>query len=145
MPIIALILSSLVFWTFYWFIRMGGVDHLRAKRAQRQEAERLAKARASHRSAPLRAIDDPRDAAVILMLVIARENGDPTREHMAKIETIAHATFGFDPDIVGRMTQARFLAGRADSFSQAAALFSDLFNKRLTGEEKQDLLRMLEE
>ena len=31
MPIIALVLSTLAVWTVYWFIRMGGVDHFRAK------------------------------------------------------------------------------------------------------------------
>ena len=145
MPVIALILSTLAFWTLYWFVRMGGIDHIQAKRAQRKDAERLARARAVERSAPLRAIDDPRDAAVILMLLMARETGDPTREQIAAIERIVRATFGFEHDLNARMTQARFIASRADSFAQAAALFADLFNKKLTRDEKRELVEMVEE
>jgi hypothetical protein len=39
------------------------------------------------------------------------------------------------------MTQARFVASRADSFAQAAVLFADLFNKRLTPDEKRHLVQ----
>jgi hypothetical protein len=42
------------------------------------------------------------------------------------------------------MTQARFIASRADGFEQAAGLFSDLFNKSLTANEKLELVAMLE-
>jgi hypothetical protein len=43
------------------------------------------------------------------------------------------------------MTAARFIASRADGFEQAAGLFSDLFNARLTAGERQELVGMLEE
>jgi uncharacterized tellurite resistance protein B-like protein len=92
------------------------------------------------RSAPLRAIDDPRDTAMVLMLLIARENGDPTREQIAAIEKLVCATFGFGHELAARMTQARFIASRADSFAQA-----DLFNKKLTIDEKCELVAMVEQ
>ena len=145
MPVIALILSTLAFWTIFWFVRMGGVDHIQAKRTQRKEAERLANARAVERIAPLRAIDDPRDAAVVLMLLMARETGDPTREQITAIEKIVRATFGFEHDLRARMTQARFIASRADSFAQAATMFADLFNKKLTLDERRQLVEMVED
>jgi hypothetical protein len=145
MPIAALILSTLALWTVYWFVRMGGIDHFRAKQAQRNEADRLAKAQAAARDAPLRTVDDPRDAAVILMLLMAREGGDPTREQIAAIEGIARATFGFEHDLRDRMAQARFIASRAIGFAQAAVVFADLFNKRLTVDEKRQLVDMVEE
>jgi uncharacterized tellurite resistance protein B-like protein len=144
MPIIALVLSTLTVWTIYWFVRMGGIEHFRAKQAQRKEADRLARAREAKRNAPLRAIDDPRDAAVILMLLMAREGGDPTREQIAAIEKIMRTSFGFEHDLRARMTQARFIASRADSFAQAAAQFADLFNKKLTLDEKRELVEMVE-
>ena len=31
MPIFLAILSTLTFWTIYWFIRMGGIEHFQAK------------------------------------------------------------------------------------------------------------------
>jgi uncharacterized tellurite resistance protein B-like protein len=145
MPIIVLVLSTLTLWGIYWFVRMGGIDQLRAAHAQRKEVERLVRARDSERIGPLRAVDDPREAAVILMLLMARASGDPTREQIAAIEKIVRATFGFEHDLRERMTQARFIASRADSFAQAAGLFADLFNKKLTLDEKRELVEMVEE
>jgi uncharacterized tellurite resistance protein B-like protein len=139
MPIIVAIISTLAFWLIYWFVRMGGMEQIQAARTQR----RLLKARASDHIAPLRAVEDPRDAAMILMLLIARVDGDPTREHIAAVQTSARATFGFNHDLAARITQARFIAGRATSFEQAAAIFADLFNKRLTVDEKLQLVDMV--
>jgi hypothetical protein len=53
--------------------------------------------------------------------------------------------FGFDADLVERMTQARFIASRAESFEQAAGVFSDLFSQRLTAAERGELLAMVED
>src|ERR1051325_1982450 len=119
MPVIALILSTLVFWVIYWFFRMGGLDHIQEARAQRRDAERKRKALESQRSAPLQAIDDPREAAIVLMLLIARGGDAPTREQYAAVEDPARRVFGFERDLAERMTHARFVASRADSFEQA--------------------------
>ena len=145
MPIIALVLSTLAFWMFYWFVRMGGVDHIRASSEKRKEEARRAAARERERTACLRAVDDPREAATILMLLIARVGGDPTKEHITAIERLIRVTFGFERELTERMTAARFIASRAEGFEQAAGLFSDLFNARLTTGERQELLGMLEE
>src|SRR5580700_2373636 len=106
MPIILVILSTLAFWSLFWFVRMGGIEHVQAGRTKRKEEARLAEARATSRNAPLRAIDDPREAATILMLLIARTGGDPTREQIAAIETMVQATFGLDQELAAHMTQA---------------------------------------
>ena len=145
MPIIGLILSSLLMWSAYWFFRLGGLDRLLSRRELRKDMQRVAKARESQHLAPLSAVEDPRDAAIILMLLMAREGSDPTREDIAMIEKIARHHFGFGDELGARMTQARFAASRAQSFAQASALYSDLFNKKLTPEEKRELLEMMEE
>jgi hypothetical protein len=144
MPIIGVALLTLAFWTFYWFVRMGGINVIQAKRAQHKAAADAAVAQAAKRAAPLRAIDDPREATTILMLLIAREGGDPTREQISAIEQTIRTTFGFEHDLAERMAQARFIASRADGFVQAAAVFADLFNKRLTPDEKRQLVGMVE-
>jgi hypothetical protein len=82
---------------------------------------------------------------MVLMVLMAHEGGDPTREHIAAIEKIAQSTFGFGSELAARMTQARFIASRADSFAQGAALFADLFNKKLTRDEKRQLVGMVQE
>ena len=45
MPIILLIVSTLAFWTLYWFVQMGGIDHFRRQKAQRKEEAQRQKAR----------------------------------------------------------------------------------------------------
>jgi hypothetical protein len=45
MPVVAVIVLTLAFWGIYWFVRMGGIDHFRAKSAQRKDEARKALAR----------------------------------------------------------------------------------------------------
>ena len=145
MPVIVMIVSGLAFWTLYWFVQMGGIEHLQRRWKQREDDAKRTAAREASRLAPLRAVDDPRDAATILMLLIARANGDPTRERIALIENKLRTVFGFERELTERMTQARYLAKQTDSFEQAAAVFAEMFTKRLTSDERHKLVEMLEE
>ena len=70
---------------------------------------------------------------------------DPTREQIATIEGKLRSVFGFERDLAERMTQARFIARQADSFEQAARVFGDLFRRRLTADERRELVDMLED
>jgi hypothetical protein len=144
MPIVVLVASTFLFWVIYWFIRMGGVDHFRELSARRKDEARRAQARELEQMAPLRAIDDPGDAATVLMLLIPRGR-DPTARQIATIEETMRVVFGFDHDVNERLTHARFIANRAQSFAQAAGLFADLFNKQLTAEERRALVGIVEE
>jgi hypothetical protein len=144
MPVVVLLASTLAFWVIYWFVRMGGVDHFRELSARRKQEARRAQAQELQRTAPLRAIDDPRDAATVLMLLIPRGR-DPTPPQIATIEETMRAVLGFGNDLNERLTHARFIASGAQSFAQAAGLFADLFNKRLTADERRELVDMVEE
>jgi hypothetical protein len=144
MPIVVLVASSLLFWGIYWFVRMGGVDHFREQSKRRKQDARRAEARELERSAPLRAVDDPRDAATVLMLLIPRGR-DPTAKQIATIEETMRAVLGFADDVNERLTHARFIAGCAQSFAQAAGLFAHLFNNRLTADERRELVGIVEE
>jgi hypothetical protein len=144
MPIIAVVLMTLTLWGIYWFVRMGGIDHWRNRSAQRKQEARLAEVRELDKTAQLRAIDDPREAAIVLMMLIPR-GGDPTSEQIATIEKTALNTFDFGGELVGRMTQARHIAGRAGTFEQAVKIFFNLLNKRLTTNERRELVTMIED
>jgi hypothetical protein len=78
-------------------------------------------------------------------VLIARQNGDPTREQIAFIEERMRSVFGFDRDLAERMTHARFIAAQAESFAQAAAVFAALFRRRLTDAECRELIDMIED
>src|SRR5262245_54625853 len=98
MPIAVLLVSTLAFWVIYWFIRMGGVEHFRELSARRKGEARRAQARELERTAPLRAVDDPRDAATVLMLLIPRGR-DPTAGQLAAIEQTMRVVLGFEQDV----------------------------------------------
>jgi uncharacterized tellurite resistance protein B-like protein len=144
MPVVVMIVGTLALWGIYYFVRFGGLDHLREQAQQRKDAERRVKARESERTAPLRAIDDPRDAATVLMLLITR-GGDPTPSQISAIEDTMRRVFGFDHDARDRLTHARFIASCAQSFEEAAGLFSELFRKQLNTEERRELIGMVED
>jgi len=144
MPVVVFIVGTLALWVAYYFVRLGGLDHLRERSAQRKDAARRVQARESERTAPLRAIDDPRDAATVLMLLITR-GGDPTTSQISAIEDAMRRVFGFDHDARERVTHARFIASCAQSFEEAAALFADLFKKQLNAEERRELIGMVED
>jgi len=144
MPFAVIVASTLAFWVIYWFVRMGGVDHFRQQAARRKQDARRAQARELEQTAALRAIDDPRDAATVLMLLIPRGR-DATAEQLVRIEDTMRVVLGVEHDLNERLTHARFIASRAQSFAQAAQLFVDLFNKRLTAEERGELVGIVED
>ena len=50
MPIIVMVVGALAFWTLYWFIQMGGIEHFRQRKAQRREDARKQEARMTRSS-----------------------------------------------------------------------------------------------
>jgi hypothetical protein len=114
MPVVALIFSTLLFWVVYWFIRMGGIDHVQERVAQRRDSARRLQTKEASWLAPLRSVNDPRDAAAILMLLIARVHGDPTRDQIATVERFMRTEFGFAHEFPERMTP-RTLPGETSS------------------------------
>lgn len=145
MPVVALIFSTLLFWVVYWFIRMGGIDHVQERVAQRRDSARRLQTKEASWLAPLRSVNDPRDAAAILMLLIARVHGDPTRDQIATVERFMRTEFGFAHELPERMTRARFLARQAHDFDEGATAFAGLFKRCLTPDECQRLIEILEE
>ena len=144
MPFVGLVLSTLAVWLIYWFVQLGGMDRVADTLSIRRNAKRRELALAKERAAPLTSLDDPRDAALVLMLLIARDASAPTREQYAAIEGKARSVFGFDKNLAERMAHARFVAGRADSFAQAAGLLSQLLKSRLTDDECRELIEVIE-
>jgi hypothetical protein len=49
--------------------------------------------------------------------------------------------FGFQREFTERMTRARYLAQQTESFEQAAGVFAEMFRKRLSAEERRELVR----
>ena len=45
MPVVVFIVGTLVLWVAYYFVRFGGLDHLRERSQQRKDAARRVQAR----------------------------------------------------------------------------------------------------
>src|ERR1043165_6870041 len=87
MPIIVAILGTLVLLVAYYFVRFGGINIVRQRREHRETEAVLAHNREAARDAPMRAVDDPRTAAAILMLLLAVPAGaDPADQQIAAIK-----------------------------------------------------------
>jgi hypothetical protein len=78
------------------------------------------------------------------MLLICRER-EPTRAEAALIEQTLRTVFGFETELDERLSRARVVAGAAEGFDQAGQIFAGLFRQRLTGEERDQLIDMLEQ
>jgi hypothetical protein len=144
MPYVGLVLSTLAIWLIYWFVHMGGMDRAADFLSIRRNSKRREAALAKERVAPIAALVDPRDAALVLMLLIARDASAPTREQYAAIEGKARSVFAFDKELPERMAHARFVAARADSFEQAAGMLSGLLRSHLIENECRELIEMIE-
>jgi hypothetical protein len=144
MAFILLALAILILGVVAWCLGLG-IRHFQRQTTQQQQEKAAREAvRERMRTAHLRTVDDPREAAAILMLLIAREQGDPTREQIWLIEDKLRG-LGLTDDLPARMAQVRFVARQTESFHVAARTFAIMFRNRLTDDERRQLVDMLEE
>ena len=147
MPIIGAIVGAIVTGLFYWLMWGGGLQYLDARiqqsRDRKRDAARRAAAIENQRMAPLRSIADVRDAAAVLMMLVALQRGVPTPEQNAAIEREMREVLGFGAELSGRMAYARFAAEQALSAEDAVDSLAPLFRSRLTADERDELFGML--
>ena len=147
MPVIAAIVGAVLMGLFYWLIWGQGLQYidmrLRESRDRKRDARNRAAAIEAQRFAPLRSIADARDAAAVLMVLVARERGVPTPEQLAAVEREMREVLGFGAELNTRLTYATFAAEQAGSVEDAADVLAPLFRERLTAAEREDLFGML--
>jgi hypothetical protein len=147
MPIIGAIVGAVVTGLFYWLLWGGGLQYIDARlqqsRDRKRDAERRAAAIENQRMAPLRSISDARDAAVLLMLLVAGERGVPTPEQLEAIGREMRDVLGFGAELDGRLAYAKFAAEQALSAQDAVDALVPLFRCTLSADERQDLFDML--
>jgi hypothetical protein len=111
MPLIGAIVGAIVTGLFYWLMWGGGMQYIDARmrqsRDRKREAEQRAAAIEKQRMAPLRSIADARDAAAVLMVLVASQRGVPTPEQNAAIEREMREVLGFGAELDGRMAYAK--------------------------------------
>ncbi|HEX2726743.1 MAG TPA: hypothetical protein VHN20_13065 [Beijerinckiaceae bacterium] len=147
MPVLLAIVGAVATGLFYWLIWGRGLEYVehrwRASTGRRRDARRRSAAIEQQRVAPLRAIADPRDAAIVLMLTVARQRGVPTPEQIAVVERCMREVLGFGADVTERRTAAAFAAEQVVSAEDALDHLAPVLRARLTGAERAELLDML--
>lgn len=147
MPVIAAIVGAVLMGLFYWLIWGQGLQYidmrLRESRDRKRNAQNRAKAIENQRLAPLRSIADARDAAAVLMVLVARERGVPTPEQTAAVEREMREVLGFGAELDTRLAYAKFAAEQAGSAEDAVDVLAPLFHAKLTPDEREDLFGML--
>jgi uncharacterized tellurite resistance protein B-like protein len=152
MPVILALVGAFFSGVVMWLIWGNGLQVVHQwmdQSAERARHEKSAKAIAAARErasrAPLRAIEDPREAALVLLTKLAMQRGDITAEQNLALSKIAMDRLALDGKPEHHTTLAAFAARAAKDADAVVADLTPLFHIRLTAEEKDDLFAMMAE
>jgi hypothetical protein len=148
MPVIMAILGAVFLGLFYWLMWGQGLEYIEHRwttaRKRRSDAEARAKSLESQQMAPLRSIDDPRDGAVVLMILMGRIRGVLTPEQQAAIEDEMRHVLDLEGEVTARFLYSQFAAEQVRDFDKALDGLAPLLREKLGRTERADLLAMLQ-
>jgi hypothetical protein len=142
-PGIVPVLSGLLGWLVYWLVRLEGFDLIAAQfktaaRAGRAKVYLEAAARTAGRS-----VAEPRDGALVLIVKLGSVDNVNVPGAEAIIENAARDTFGNGNKVFEHRTFAEYVARNTPSFSVLFRELAPLFDKKLSTDERHDLLDLL--
>lgn len=144
MPIIAVIIGGIMTGLTYWFMYGNGMEQVDQLLRDRRNTKLRRQSEASFRAAPLKAIQDPAEAAGVLMVLVALARGTPTPEQERAIEDQMRRIVEPGDDLATRMVAIRHAAAQAADADTAADHLAPLLREKLDRSERDDLERMLE-
>ncbi|WP_020178787.1 TerB family tellurite resistance protein [Methylopila sp. M107] len=144
MPVIATIVSGLLFWACYWFFYLDGHKKVEAAFASRRDTKRRVAAIEAQARAPIKSIKDPREAGTVLLFLIARQKGDYSAAQLAAIEQEMRGVMAIAGDLAPYLSHARWACTQSPGVTAAIQDLAPLFNERLTEAERDDLFAMVE-
>lgn len=152
MPVVLAVLGALMSGLFMWVVWGNGMEVInhwldqRADKAKTQkDAKAIADARERARRAPLRSIEDPREAAMVLLSKLAMLRGDMTAEQNLLLSKLAMDRLGLDGKPEHHTALAAFAARSVADGDTVVADLSPLFHVRLSAAERDDLFAMMDE
>ena len=144
MPILIAVVGAILSGLTYWFVYGNGMEQVDQLLRDRRNTKMRARSEAKFRSAPVRSIKNPADAAGVLMVLVASARGTPTPEQEAEIEAQLRAITEPGDDLAARLVFVRHAAGQASDPNSAIAHLAPLLREKLDAAERNDLERMLE-
>ncbi len=143
MPVLVAIIGAIGTGLTYWFVFGNGQEVLAQWMRDRSNDKRRALARQALSTAPIKAITDPRDAAIALMVAAASIRGDMTPEQEAVISRHISETLDLGDDAEKRFTIAKFAAGQLSSPLDAIEAVKVLLQASVGPDERHQLMTML--
>ncbi len=144
MPVIAAIVGAVMTGLLYWFLYGNGMAALDRTLSDRRHARLRAQSEARFRSAPLRAIKDPADAAGVPMRLVALARGTPTPEQASVIEAEMRKITPPGDDLSVRLAYIQHAAAQAENADVVLNHLAPLLGEKLDASERNDLERMME-
>ncbi len=144
MPILLAIIGALGTGLTYWFVFGNGQEVLAEWMRSNRDNKRRAVARHIQATAPMKAITDPRDAAIALMVAVAGIRGDLTPEQEAVIASHVSGTLALGGEVEKRIALAKFAAREAPSPLDAIEAVRALLQASVGPDERRQLGVMLE-
>jgi uncharacterized tellurite resistance protein B-like protein len=152
MPVILAILGALFSGLVMWVIWGNGmqvinqwIDGKSAQSKAEKDQQAIAEARDRATRAPLRSIEDPREAALVLLSKLAMLRGEITAEQNIALSRIATERLGLEGKPEHHTTLAAFAARSVPDPVKVVADLTPLFHVRLDAAEKDDLFAMMDE
>lgn len=152
MPVILAILGAMFSGLFMWMVWGNGMevvnawlDNRASKSKAKRDAEAIAAARDRAARAPLRAIEDPREAALVLLSKLALLRGDITAEQNVLLSRYTTDRFGFEGKPEHKTTLAAFAARQGGEADAIVADLTPLLHVSLSPEALDDLFAMMDE
>lgn len=144
MPILVAVVGAVMSGLVYWFMYGNGMEQIDQLLRDRRNAKLRAKSAAQFRSAPIRSIKNPADAAGVLLLLVASARGTPTPEQDAEIEHQLRKIIEPDDDLASRLVIIRHAVAQISDADTAIGYLAPLLREKLDATERDELERMLE-
>jgi uncharacterized tellurite resistance protein B-like protein len=152
MHIVGALLGAILSGLFLWVVWGNGrevigmwIDKYNAGVRAKKDAVAIAANRRKALAAPLRAIDDPREGALVVLMRVCLARGEVTPEQREVIAAIAREKFDLTERVEHHLSLAEFAAKQAPSSEDVINSLVPLFHDRLTDDERGDLLLMLDQ
>ncbi|RDJ25015.1 hypothetical protein DWF00_17565 [Bosea caraganae] len=143
MPVLVAIVGAVMSGIMYWFIYGKGMETVDHWLNDQRNAKRRLAARDQLERAPLKAMTESREGAVALMLLVAKDRGEPTVEQIEAIKAEMRGVLEFGRDLEARLVVARHAVDAVPLAQTAVDDLKDLLRKNLSKAELNELFIML--
>jgi len=144
MPVLIALISAFTGGFVYWLVRLDGLDVIAAMFSASARERRARHNLDSQARAAARSVNEPRDAALALMVRIGSVDGALLPAAESVVEEAARDIFAYGSAMTEHRAYAEYVARNTPNFSMLFRETSPVLNK-LTSSERLQLVGLLED